>query len=66
MESFINSDLNAFQCEAGMEEAMQVYDLLYKDRSIIAPRTVWGIGGSYKEIAAYHSEKSMETQIGML
>jgi len=56
MESFINSDIAAFQCEAGRIEAMEAYDHLYKTQSILAPQSVWGVGAHYAEISEYHSE----------
>lgn len=55
MESFINSDIAAFQCKAGMDEALAAYDLLFKDRSLIKNTSVWGIGCHAKEIMKYHT-----------
>lgn len=56
MESFINSDIAAFQCEAGRVEAMEAYDHLYKSRDVLAPQSVWGIGAHYAEISEYHTK----------
>jgi hypothetical protein len=56
MESFINSDIAAFQCEAGRVEAMEAYDHLYKNHDSLAPQSVWGIGAHYAEISEYHIE----------
>ena len=63
MESFINSDIAAFQCEAGRVEAMEAYDSLYKTQSILAPQSVWGVGAHYAEISEYHSEKKMDIPV---
>ena len=60
MESFINSDIAAFQCEAGRVEAMEAYDMLYKTQSILAPQSVWGIGAHYAEISEHHSDEKFE------
>jgi hypothetical protein len=60
MESFINSDIAAFQCEAGRVEAMEAYDILYKTRDILAPQSVWGIGAHYAEIAEHHTDDKFE------
>lgn len=63
MESFINSDIAAFQCEAGRVEAMEAYDSLYKTQSILAPQSVWGVGAHYAEISEYHSENKMDIPV---
>lgn len=60
MESFINSDIAAFQCEAGRIEAMEAFDSIYKTRDILAPQSVWGIGAHYAEISEYHTEEKFE------
>jgi len=60
MESFINSDIAAFQCEAGRIEAMEAYDHLYKNRDILAPQSVWGIGAHYAEISEYHTNEKFD------
>jgi hypothetical protein len=60
MESFINSDIAAFQCEAGKIEAMEAYDHLYKTREPLAKQSVWGIGAHYAEISEYHTEEKFE------
>ena len=60
MESFINSDIAAFQCEAGRIEATEAYDILYRTRDILAPQSVWGIGAHYAEIAEHHTEKRFD------
>ena len=56
MESFINSDIAAFQCEAGRVEAMEAYDILYKTKEVLAPQSVWGVGAHYSEISEYHTK----------
>jgi hypothetical protein len=55
MESFINSDIAAFQCEAGKQEAMEAYDVLYKSRQPLAKQSVWGVGVHAAEIQAYQT-----------
>lgn len=60
MESFIASDIAAFQCEAGRVEAMEAYDILFKTREILAPQSVWGVGAHYAEIAKYHNDEKFE------
>jgi hypothetical protein len=60
MESFVNSDIAAFQCEAGRIEAMEAYDHTYKSRENLAPQSVWGIGAHYAEISKYHTEEKFE------
>jgi hypothetical protein len=60
MESFINSDIAAFQCEAGRVEAMEAYDLLYKTREPLAKQSVWGIGAHYAEISEYHTTERFD------
>jgi hypothetical protein len=60
MESFINSDIAAFQCEAGRIEAMEAYDILYKTREPLAKQSVWGIGAHYSEVSEYHTDEKFE------
>jgi hypothetical protein len=60
MESFIASDIAAFQCEAGRVEAMEAYDVLFKTRDILAPQSVWGVGAHYAEIEEYHTDNKFE------
>lgn len=55
MESFINSDIAAFQCEAGRIEAMEAYDVLYKSRNPLAKQSVWGVGCHATEIKKHHT-----------
>jgi hypothetical protein len=60
MEAFINSDIAAFQCEAGRIEAMEAYDHLYKTREILATQSVWGVGAHYAEISEYHTDEKFD------
>ena len=57
MESFINSDIAVFQCEAGMNEAMEAYDILFKSRDLIKQTSVWGVGCHAQEIMNYHTNE---------
>jgi hypothetical protein len=60
MESFIASDIAAFQCEAGRIEAMEAYDILFKTREVLAPQSVWGVGAHYSEISKYHTDERFD------
>lgn len=60
MESFIASDIAAFQCEAGRVEAMEAYDILFKTRDILAPQSVWGVGAHYAEIERFHTNDKFD------
>jgi len=57
MESFINSDIAVFQCEAGMNEAMEAYDMLFKSRDLIKRKSVWGVGCHAQEIINHHTSE---------
>lgn len=57
MESFINSDIAVFQCEAGMNEAMEAYDMLFKSRDLIKRKSVWGVGCHAQEIINHHTDE---------
>lgn len=57
MESFINSDISAFQCEASKREALESFNLLYKESGLIKRTSVWGVGAWAKEIRKYNNEK---------
>ena len=61
MESFINSDIAVFQCEAGKNEAMEAYDMLFKSREHIAKTSVWGVGCHAQEIIDYHTDEEFPT-----
>ena len=57
MESFINSDIAVFQCEAGKNEALEAYDMLFKSRKHIKKTSVWGVGCYAQEIIDYHTDE---------
>jgi len=61
MESFIASDVAAFQCEAGRIEAMEAFDYTFKNRDSLAKQSVWGVGAHYAEISKYHTSERFET-----
>ena len=61
MESFINSDIAVFQCEAGKNEAMEAYDMLFKSRDHIKRTSVWGVGCHAQEIIDYHTNEEFDT-----
>jgi len=60
MESFINSDIAVFQCEAGKNEAMEAYDMLFKSRDHIKQTSVWGVGCHAQEIIDYHTNEEFD------
>lgn len=57
MESFINSDIAVFQCEAGKQEALEAYDILFKSRGNVAKTSVWGVGCHAQEIINEHTNE---------
>jgi hypothetical protein len=61
MESFINSDIAVFQCEAGKNEAMEAYDMLFKSRKHIKQTSVWGVGCHAQEIINNHTNEEFPT-----
>ena len=61
MESFMNSDIAIFQCEAGMNEALEAYDVMFKSRDNISKTSVWGVGCHAQEIMDNHTEDSFDT-----
>ena len=61
MESFINSDIAVFQCEAGKQEAMEAWDILYKSREHMAKTSVWGVGCHAQEIINEHTDEEFPT-----
>ena len=60
MESFINSDIAVFQCEAGKNEALEAYDMLFKSRDHIKNTSVWGVGCHAQEIIDYHTDEEFD------
>ena len=60
MESFINSDIAVFQCEAGKNEAMEAYDMLFKSRDHIKQTSVWGVGCHAQEIIDHHTNEEFD------
>ena len=50
MKSFINSDIAAFQCEAGRIEAFEAFEELFKSTDLIKNWSVWGVGVHAGEI----------------
>ena len=61
MESFINSDIAVFQCEAGKTEALKAYDMLFKSRKHIKKTSVWGVGCHAQEIIDNHTSEEFPT-----
>ena len=66
MESFINSDIVAFQCTDSKREALEACSLLYNEdviKMIEAKSSVWGVGVHAKEIKEYNTDISSKIPI---
>lgn len=60
MESLIASDMFSYPVQSALDEALEAYDFMFKDRKWLATPTVWNIGAYYGEIAKGHTEKSKD------
>jgi glycosyltransferase involved in cell wall biosynthesis len=60
MESLIASDMFAYPVDSALNEALEAYDFMFKDRKWLGIPTVWNIGAFYKEIAKGHTEKKTD------
>jgi hypothetical protein len=60
MEALISSDMFSYPVQSALDEALEAYDFLFKDRKHLGIPTVWNIGAFYKEVAKGHTEKSRE------
>lgn len=56
MESFNNSDITAFASKANEKEALDAYDMYFKDRSSLKRTTTWNTGCWAKEVDKYSNE----------
>jgi hypothetical protein len=57
MESLMCSDMFAYPVQSALDEALEAYDFMFKDRKWLGIPTVWNIGAFYKEVAKGHVEK---------
>jgi hypothetical protein len=57
MEALISSDMFSYPVQSALDEALEAYDFMFKDRSHLGIPTVWNIGAFYKEVAKGHVEK---------
>jgi hypothetical protein len=58
MESLISSDMFSYPVNSALNEALEAYNHLFKDGSILGIPTVWNIGAFYKEIENKKVSKS--------
>lgn len=57
MEALISSDMFSYPVQSALDEALEAYDFMFKDRKHLGIPTVWNIGAFYKEVAKGHIEK---------
>ena len=57
MEALISSDMFSYPVQSALDEALEAYDFMFKDRKHLGIPTVWNIGAFYKEVAKGHVEK---------
>ena len=57
MEALMCSDMFAYPVQSALDEALEAYDFMFKDRKWLGMPTVWNIGAFYKEVAKGHVEK---------
>lgn len=57
MEALMCSDMFAYPVQSALDEALEAYDFMFKDRKWLGIPTVWNIGAFYKEVAKGHIEK---------
>ena len=57
MESLMCSDMFAYPVQSALDEALEAYDFMFKDRKWLGIPAVWNIGAFYKEVAKGHVEK---------
>ena len=60
MESLIASDMFAYPVQSALDEALQAYDYMFKDRKHLGIPAVWNIGAYYGEIEKGHKEKTTD------
>jgi len=60
MESLIASDMFAYPVQSALDEALQAYDYMFKDRKHLGVPAVWNIGAYYGEIEKGHKEKTTD------
>jgi len=57
MEALMCSDMFSYPVQSALDEALEAYDFMFKDRKWLGIPTVWNIGAFYKEVAKGHVEK---------
>lgn len=57
MEALMCSDMFAYPVQSALDEALEAYDFMFKDRKWLGIPAVWNIGAFYKEVAKGHVEK---------
>jgi glycosyltransferase involved in cell wall biosynthesis len=60
MESLISSDMFAYPVQSALDEALQAYDYMFKDRKHLGLPAIWNIGAYYGEIEKGHKTKSTD------
>jgi len=60
MESLIASDMFAYPVQSALDEALQAYDYMFKDRKHLGLPAIWNIGAYYGEIKKGHKTKSTD------
>lgn len=56
MEALISSDMFSYPVQSALDEALEAYDFMFKNRNLLGIPTVWNIGAFYKEVAKGHTE----------
>jgi hypothetical protein len=57
MESLMASDMFSYPVQSALNEALEAYDFMFRDRKWLGLSTVWNIGAFYKEVAKGHTKK---------
>lgn len=60
MESLISSDMFAYPVKSALDEALEAYDYMFKDRKHLGIPAIWNIGAYYGEIEKGHKIKSKD------
>lgn len=60
MESLISSDMFAYPVKSALDEALEAYDYMFKDRKHLGIPAIWNIGAYYGEIEKGHKIKNKD------
>ena len=63
MESLIASDMFSYPVQSALDEALEAYDFMFKDRKWLGIPTIWNIGAYYAEIQKHKTAKTSEKPI---